>query len=256
MDNRSFDCGRIAQGYLRDRPWLHPQVLQMVRDELRLAEKLEAGLDIGCGAGLSAKALKELCGHVTGVDISPAMIEVCRSMYGDGYDFFVSKAEEVRSEKKFDMVTAAGVVNWVEEAAFLENLKSLLRENGILCVYDFWITDEMEGNPAFTVWWNREYLPRFPKPWRKEYVWGESQACRDYTVVKQHSYRLFHTFDLEAFVRFMMIQSNVNAKIESGEMRAGSVRRWMEESLQSIFDGQQRTLVFAGYVWIWRLLGK
>ncbi len=253
MDNRSFDSGRIARGYLQDRPWLHPQVLWMVRQELGLTGKLEAGLDIGCGAGLSAKALKELCGHVTGVDISPEMIRVCRDAYGEGYDFLVSKAEEVCLGRKFDIVTAAGVVNWVEEDAFWDNLKNLLKENGIVCIYDFWITDEMEGCPAFKIWWDQEYLPRFPKPFRKEHVWGKTGAAGAYTVVRQRACRLTHTFDLEAFVRFMMIQSNVNGKIESGKVQENEVRQWLEESLQGIFAGQPRKLVFLGYVWIWKL---
>lgn len=47
------------------------------------------GLDVGCGAGLSSMALKQICGHVTGTDISPEMIAVAREICKDsqGYDF-------------------------------------------------------------------------------------------------------------------------------------------------------------------------
>lgn len=39
------------------------------------------GLDVGCGAGLSKKALKQVCKKVTGTDISEEMIAMCHLLY-------------------------------------------------------------------------------------------------------------------------------------------------------------------------------
>ena len=36
-------------------------------------------LDLGCGTGLSGAAFKDRAGHLTGIDLSPAMIEKARS---------------------------------------------------------------------------------------------------------------------------------------------------------------------------------
>lgn len=93
MDNKAFDSQRIAEGYAK-RPWLHKEVMKQIRKDCNI-ERLNNGLDVGCGAGLSTKALRMLCEHVTGTDISSEMIAVCKQIYKDpSYTFYVSKAEE------------------------------------------------------------------------------------------------------------------------------------------------------------------
>ena len=58
-----------------------------------------------------------------------------------------------------------------------------------------------------------------------------------------------YSFTLDEFVDFMMIQSNVNAQIESGSLGEDEIRKWMMESLTSVFEGRERQLVFYGYSW-------
>ena len=78
MNNQSFDSKRIAEGY-KERPFLHKQVIeQFLKDSLE--QQYQNGLDVGCGAGLSAKALKMICRNVTGTDISPEMIAVAQEI--------------------------------------------------------------------------------------------------------------------------------------------------------------------------------
>ena len=116
MDNTSFDSKRIAEGYIK-RPWLHKNVMENLRKDLKLAEsfRFRNGLDVGCGAGLSTKALRLICDKVTGTDISGAMINVCKDLYDDTFSFYIAKAEETRiPDEKYDIVTAAGCINWVE----------------------------------------------------------------------------------------------------------------------------------------------
>ena len=58
-----------------------------------------------------------------------------------------------------------------------------------------------------------------------------------------------YSFTLDAFVDFMMIQSNVNSKIESGEKSGTNIRNWMRDSLSLIFGDSEQTLIFSGYSW-------
>lgn len=56
MNEKSFDAKRIAEGY-RNKPFLHKFVMDEFQKEFG-NHIYENGLDVGCGAGLSTKALK------------------------------------------------------------------------------------------------------------------------------------------------------------------------------------------------------
>ena len=176
MNNQSFDSKRIAEGY-KERPFLHKQVIeQFLKDSSE--QQYQNGLDVGCGAGLSAKALKMICRNVTGTDISPEMIAVAQEICGEeGYTFFPCKAEEVpHPAVPYDIVTAAGVVQWVERDAFLRNLHRIMCPDGEVLIYDFCISDRMAGCEAYTAWWYEQYLKEFPKPYRNEQVWTQADV--------------------------------------------------------------------------------
>lgn len=255
MDKLAFDQKRIAQGYAKDRPFLHPQVFERLRQDLNINTTFLHGLDVGCGAGLSTKALKQVCEKVTGTDISEEMIKVCKVLYPEaGYDFFSSGAENVDAkENTFDIVSAAGVINWIDEDAFLENLQKIMCDNGILFIYDFWITDRMIGNAEYTDWYQNCYLKEFPKPPRKEYRWTQDMMPEYVTIEKQTDVEMSYEFDLDAFIRFMMIQSNVNVQIEQGLRTEADVKEWFEKTLATIWGEGKQTLLFDGYNWYLRV---
>lgn len=250
MDSGDFNFQRIAEGYGK-RPFLHKQVIERFQKDINF-RTFSNGLDIGCGAGLSTKALKMICRHVTGTDISSEMIAVAKEVCGtEGYDFLVSKAEELPDfNTKFDVVTAAGVVQWVERELFLKSLSNVISMHGCLLVYDFCISDRMKESPAYTSWWHDAYLKEFPKPFRKESVWSkEDDARQGFLTRDQIQYEMEYEFDQDAFIEFMMIQSNVNVKIEGEGRSIQSVREWFERSVEPVFRGEKRTVIFTGYSW-------
>lgn len=123
-------------------------------------------------------------------------------------------------------------------------------------IYDFWITDKMKGNAVYTDWWNQSYLQEFPKPPRKEYVWTQEMVDPyGFEMKRQQECFLEYEFDQERFIRFMMLQSNVNAQIEEKGKSPEAVREWFEETLDPIFGGERKTLIFEGYYW-WMQLKK
>ncbi len=253
MDNKSFDSKRIAMGYAK-RPWLHKSVIERLREDLALSEnyKFQNGLDVGCGAGLSTKALRLISDKVTGTDIADAMVMACKELYGydSAFSFYVAKAEETKTpEQNYDIVTAAGCINWVDEKKFMENMKNVAFENAVIVIYDFGITDKMEENSDYTTWYQNEYLKRFPKPPRKENKWTQDDLIDGFIMEKQTEYEMTYGFTLDDFVDFMMIQSNVNAKVESGEISEEYAKKWMKESLSGIFNGEEKQLIFYGYSW-------
>ena len=58
-----------------------------------------------------------------------------------------------------------------------------------------------------------------------------------------------YEFDRNAFIKFMMIQSNVNAKIEGEGRGEKQVREWFETTLTPIFGNEKKILIFKGYSW-------
>lgn len=251
MTPKDFDFRRIAEGY-KNRPFLHRQVIERFQKDVT-GQIFSNGLDIGCGAGLSSKALKLICRHVTGTDISDEMIAVAKEICEDaeGYDFIVSRAEDLPVlNRKFDIVTAAGVIQWVEKGPFLQKLNSVMNTHGYLLIYDFCISDHMKDCPAYTAWWHDIYLKEFPRPFRDESVWtAEDVAQYGFLMRSQIQYEMEYEFDQNAFIEFMMIQSNVNAKIEGEGRTSEDVCKWFERSTAPLFHGEKRTIIFTGYSW-------
>lgn len=251
MASKDFDFRRIAEGY-KKRPFLHAQVIERFKKDVT-SQIFSTGLDIGCGAGLSTKALKMICRHVTGTDISKEMItvakEVCKST--EEYNFFVSKAEELPEfETKFDIVTAAGVVQWVNKDLFLQKMTNVMADHSYLLIYDFQISDKMKDCHAYTTWWHDVYLKEFPRPFRNESVWTKEDVARyGFLMKNQIRYEMEYEFDQDSFIEFMMVQSNVNAKIEGGKNSVKTVRKWFEQSTAPLFQGEKRTAIFSGYSW-------
>lgn len=250
MDNKSFDHRRIAEGYA-NRPWLHKQVITQLKEDCKIHQNFTNGLDVGCGAGLSTKALKLICDRVTGTDISDAMIEVCKELYGEkGYLFYSAAAENTKvPAEPYDIVTAAGMINWVDKDSFLQNMDQVMAAGSLLVIYDFWITDRMVGSDDYTRWYQNEYLLNFPKPPRKENVWTREDVGNCFRIENQVTYEMQYDFDMAGFIDFMMIQSNVNVQIEAGVKSEEDVRKWMEDTLNIIFKEEKLTVIFEGYSW-------
>ena len=250
MDRLSFDHQRIAEGYA-DRPWLHKQVVERIGIVCAVQGEFKNGLDVGCGAGLSTRALKLICEKVTGTDIAESMIQVCRRLYRDSeYCFYASAAEKIKvPQELYDIVTAAGVINWIDREGFLKKMKEVMASKGLLVIYDFELSDQMKDNETYTGWYHGRYLPDFPRPLRNEGIWGQEDIGNDFVMKKQVQYQMEYEFTLDAFINYIMVQSNVNVQIDQGIKTEKEVRNWLEKSLQPIFRGEKKTLFFKGYSW-------
>ena len=247
-----FEYKRVAEGYAKNRPQYHLLVIEMLKRELKMVKKLSNGLDVGCGAGLSSSALLKICEQVTGADASQEMIDVaCQIPENKDITFIKCKAEDLRfPADTFDIVTVAGAINWVREEVFLPLVKTFLKNDGILLVYDNTISDKMVNVEAYTKWWHEQYLMHFPKPPRKENVWQQED-------IEQYGFHFLNHVTYEnqvemtqtAFIDFMVTQSNVITKVEQQGEELEAVRKWFEQSLSDIFKGQSQKMIFEGYNW-------
>jgi ubiquinone/menaquinone biosynthesis C-methylase UbiE len=125
-----YGSRRMAAGYAFDRPPVHQHVL----GRFARGRHFRRALDVGCGAGLSATALAPFADTVIAIEPVRAMLayRVGRAHY------VVAQGEQLPfAVGSFDLVTAAGAVNYMDRPRFIAEAERVLRPNGTLLVYDF-----------------------------------------------------------------------------------------------------------------------
>jgi trans-aconitate 2-methyltransferase len=96
----------------------------------------ETIIDIGCGPGNSTKILFQRWPYakITGVDISPAMIEKAKSDFPQ-HNWWILDAGKDEITGKYDLVFSNATIQWIPNHAELVNkFYSILNEKGVLAV--------------------------------------------------------------------------------------------------------------------------
>ncbi|MEM9063411.1 MAG: methyltransferase domain-containing protein [Pseudomonadota bacterium] len=114
-------------------------VPMMVREKL---EPLAPGpypklLDLGCGTGLTGVSLADWCEHVTGVDLSEAMLDEAheRGVYDDLYVAEACDFLEGAEDGPWDMIAATDVLPYIGDLSrFFAGCAGQLRPGGLLVV--------------------------------------------------------------------------------------------------------------------------
>jgi 2-polyprenyl-6-hydroxyphenyl methylase/3-demethylubiquinone-9 3-methyltransferase len=137
---RKFDD--LAHEFWDPRGAFHPlHALNPVRIEFIAQRVVLPGsrvLDIGCGGGLLSEALARRGADVTGIDLSPGMIEVARLHAQDqglALEYRLASAPELArtAAGTFDVIVCMELIEHVEDpAALLAAAAALLRPGGQL----------------------------------------------------------------------------------------------------------------------------
>ena len=115
-------------------PWVFPKEM-LFRSLGQLSGK--EILDVGCGEGELSTQLAKLGARVTGIDISPELIEVARKRatadaVQEHTEFLVwDILEKPLPEERFDLVTCSAVLHHVDIGSFLPVLWASLKPGGI-----------------------------------------------------------------------------------------------------------------------------
>ncbi|MGL1931874.1 MAG: tetratricopeptide repeat protein [Desulfotalea sp.] len=95
------------------------QVPQLIKAEVKNAVQKKNSafrhtLDLGCGTGLIGEELKDLTQKITGIDISPKMVEKAKEKHI--YDnLYVADINELQLNDPFDLIIAADVFSYIGE---------------------------------------------------------------------------------------------------------------------------------------------
>ncbi len=139
-----FECdfGRTARDYARYRAGFPEWFFDRLAEH-GIALSGRKALDLGTGTGLLARAMAQRGASVTGLDVSPEMLNAARSLDRDSglaITYVEGRAEATRQPTaSFDLVTAATCWHWFDRALAASEVMRLLVPGGaiVICSLDW-----------------------------------------------------------------------------------------------------------------------
>lgn len=235
-----FDTGAMAAGYARWRPPVHPRVIELARPWLGGVRR---ALDVGCGAGLSTRALAPVAAEVVGLEPAAGMLAASADL-APGAHFVVAEAEALPfAPASFDLLAAAGSLNWVAPERFYPEALRVLAPHGRLFVYDYSPGRDFADGDALGLWF-AEFLRRYPgRPTGARRLDPGLLAAEaaGFHLGPHAEFALPIRLDPDFYLEYLLTGTNVAAHPRE------EVRAWCAQTLAPLWNGQPRDVVFRGY---------
>jgi ubiquinone/menaquinone biosynthesis C-methylase UbiE len=242
-----YKSSRLAYGYAHHRPPVHPRIIEKLRVHLGITEKLNRALDIGCGAGLSTAALVPLANEVIGIE---PMIEMLahRKAVTTTAQFVVAKAERLPfADQSFDLITAAGALNYAELGQFFPEAKRVLKTNGVLVIYDFSEGLRLLNDQRLEAWYTT-FKQRYPAP--SGYALEVQTLDYSRYGLRLDSYEEFKVgvpMTHENYLLYALSETSIELAISYGVLE-NEIRQWCDKSLREIFGEASHEVFFDAYI--------
>ena len=159
-----YNSARLATGYAFARPGVHPLVIERIVAHGTLAARsIGCALDVGCGAGRSTAALTGAARTIVGIEPAADMLAHRRAV-APGASFVLGRAEDLPfATASFDLVTAAGSLNYTDRDRSLGEIARVLAPGGVLAIYDFSSGRRCHAAALLDDWF-AEFERRYPYP--------------------------------------------------------------------------------------------
>lgn len=249
-----FVYAAAARRYDAHRPHFHPGVMVRVRERLGLTAPLPTALDVGCGTGQSAVALRAIAARVTATDVSSAMLAAAPRV--DGITYVQAPAEALPfAAAAFSLITVSMAFHWFDRPRFLAEAARLLAPAGWLVLYGYHDRKDLPDNPAFRPWFDDVFLRRYPHgPRHGDPVSTDELAPHGLILRGTVEYADTRPFTPERFALYLMTHSNVIARVDAGHESAEEAERWLTNELRRICGEPARDYGFDGWVtWVQKL---
>ena len=204
-------------------------------------------MDVGCGAGLSTAALEPLAEIQVGIEPVPAMLAYSHAVAPKAR-FLVGQAERLPvASRTFDLITAAGSVNYANLDLFFPEVERVLTETGVLVIYDFSAGRRFAENDSLQRWY-AEFEYRYPP---------QPGYALDVTALDYNQYGLRlsgyeplevalpMTFD--AYLAYALSETSVEQAIKQGTSET-EIRDWCQRTLAKVFAADTHDVIFDAYL--------
>jgi SAM-dependent methyltransferase len=244
-----FSDEHMAAGYAAARPPVHPRVLALLRDWLG-GRHHRVALDLGCGAGLSTRPLREMAATCVGFDPAEAMVRTARTLRPD-LPFVAAGAEAMPfATASVDLVAAAGSLNYTRDlAAVWPEVRRVLTADGCLAVYDFATARSFADGDTLDAWF-QAFTTRYPYPAGQAIPLSPAilaERASGFRVERGEDFAIPITLTPEFFVDYMLTETCVQDAVRRGTPLE-SVRQWCEATVPDVFDRRPRPVLFRGYL--------
>ncbi|MEJ7711798.1 MAG: methyltransferase domain-containing protein [Pyrinomonadaceae bacterium] len=243
-----YDSPRLAAGYAYDRPPVHRHIIQIIGERLHINERpLACALDVGCGAGLSTAALKPLAEMVIGLEPVGAMLRYGRSVAPRAL-FVIGSAEQLPfSAEAFDLITAAGSINYADLDLFLPDAARVLAPEGVLVIYDFSAGRRFRESDVLDEWY-AAFERRYPSPPGYELdVRGLDYSRSGLILEAYEELEVAVTVDINSYLPYALSETSVELAITHGVSEA-EIRDWCQSTLAEVFGAESRDVLFDAYI--------
>ena len=249
VTSQLFASSDMGEGYARARPPVHPWVVDRIRESL--SRPITRALDVGCGAGLSTAPLTQFARSSIGFDpFAPMVRQAIRT--APAASFLQAAAEHLPfCDHSFDLITAAGSLNYTDLERFFSQAARVLTSDGVLVVYDFSQGRTFADSPALGTWFD-EFVSRYPRPRGGEVAISPESLPEQAKPLRVEAHEYFTLplpMTLDAYLDYVMTETNV----ASASVPPTEVRQWCTETLEPVFSRATQQVVFPGYLaWLKR----
>jgi SAM-dependent methyltransferase len=248
ITDQSFAMSHLAEGYMFFRPPIHHRIIELARARITGLQPVRYALDLGCGAGLSTKALEPLAERTVGIEPVEAMLGQ-HSRLATKAHFVTGQAEKLPFRTaSINLVTAAGSLNYTDLDVAVQELERVLAPHGTLLVYDFSTGKSFRGSMALDHWFD-QFIERYPWPPQEAIALDRNRLSNIGSVLKLQDYHQFElglNMDLEFYLNYLLTETNVAFAMKNGVSRS-SIREWCAATLQPLWTQPDPEILFRGY---------
>lgn len=238
--------------YRDARPDYHPEAVAVAARLLVLAAPVGLAADIGCGTGMSTRAVRAVARRVVGLDASLPMLRAAAPMAGVRYLRAAAERLPLRSGS-CDLVTVAAAFHWFDQAATLAEVARVLPPGGAFVAYTGFFSGRLREEPAFTSWHRDVYLQRFPPPPRNSRFDPVAAEAAGLHLVDEEGWARKFSMTAAQLTDYLLSQSNVTSVLDSGRARLPETRAWLLDQVVRFVPPEGTAMAeFPGHVWCCR----